>query len=136
MNQESGAPRDQRVEIPRAEWFAAAVGVLLLLGSIGIITRQAVMSGGSPPRVELQVTGISQEGRYWLVRVEATNGGDRTAANLAISGELRGGTPAPELSHATIDYLPPRSRRGAGLYFSSDPRAGALRLRPMGYEEP
>jgi uncharacterized protein (TIGR02588 family) len=35
-----------------------------------------------------------------------------------------------------LDYVPPRSSREGGLWFSRDPRAGRLTLRATGYAEP
>ena len=129
-------PSPRQADIPRAEWLAAAVGVLLLLGSIGVVVRQAVVSRGSPPVLELRASQATKAGSYWLVRVDAANRGERTAAGLEITGTLRFGGSVVEESRATIDYLPPRSRRSAGLYFTKDPRTASLELRPTGYQDP
>ena len=42
----------------------------------------------------------------------------------------------PETAEATFDFLPARSRREGGLYFTNDPRIGALTLRAKGYADP
>ena len=41
-----------------------------------------------------------------------------------------------ETSDTTLDYLPGRSEREGGLFFSRDPRGFDLRLRPKGYMKP
>jgi uncharacterized protein (TIGR02588 family) len=79
--------------------------------------------------------GVTQVGSGWLVEIEATNLGHSAASHLEILGEL----PAPggvEQRSVVLDYVPPRSSRRGGLYFSGDPRARPLTLRAVGYQSP
>jgi uncharacterized protein (TIGR02588 family) len=41
-----------------------------------------------------------------------------------------------ETSQATIDYLPQRSERRGGLFFTRNPEGLDLNLRAEGYSEP
>jgi uncharacterized protein (TIGR02588 family) len=64
------------------------------------------------------------------------NEGGQTAEGVDIEGELRTGIEPVERSRTTIDYLPPRSEKKAGLFFTRDPRQFDLQVRSLGYEEP
>ena len=68
--------------------------------------------------------------------VAALNEGGSTAEGVVVEGELRNGTELIEQSRIEIEFLPPHSRKRAGLFFSRDPKQFELRLRPHGYEEP
>lgn len=116
---------------PLLEWIASAVGLLLTLGVIVMIARDAFNgSGDMAPDIEVVVRGQQQLGNRWVVRFEASNRSPVTAAQVTIEGALPGG----ETSTATIDYIPGRSTRGGGLIFSSEPQG--VQLRPLGFQDP
>ena len=116
---------------PLLEWIASAIGLLLTLGVVAVIARDAFNdSGGMAPDLEVVVRDQQQVGGRWLVRFDAHNRSPVTAAQVTIEGALPGG----ETSTATIDYIPGRSTRGGGLVFSTDPRR--VRLRPLGFQDP
>ena len=50
--------------------------------------------------------------------------------------ELVGPAGVVETSEMSFKFLPPRSPRKGGLYFSRDPRQFSLRLTALGYEAP
>ena len=73
----------------------------------------------------------------YLVQFRAFNQGGSAAAELTIEGGARQvRTASTETSEAVLDYVPARSGREGGLWFSGDPRAGRLTLRATGYAEP
>ena len=72
----------------------------------------------------------------YLVQFRAFNQGGAAAAELMIEGEATGPDGSTEASEAVLDYVPARSSREGGLWFSGDPRAGQLTLRATGYAEP
>ncbi|HYD13039.1 MAG TPA: hypothetical protein VEC11_09340 [Allosphingosinicella sp.] len=116
---------------PVLEWIASAIGLLLTLGVVAVIARDAFNgSAGMAPDIEVVVREQQQVGSRWLVRFEAHNRSPVTAAQVTIEGALPGG----ETSTATIDYIPGRSTRGGGLVFSTEPRG--VRLRPLGFQDP
>jgi len=116
---------------PLLEWIASAVGLLLTLGVVVMIARDAFNgSGEMAPDIEVVVRDQQQSGNRWLVRFDAHNRSPVTAAQVTIEGALPGG----ETSTATIDYIPGRSTRGGGLIFSSEPRG--VQLRPLGFQDP
>ena len=69
-------------------------------------------------------------GTGWVVEFEARNLSPVTAAQVTIEGRLADG----ETATATIDYVPGRSARRGGLFFSREPRGAELRA--LGYQDP
>jgi uncharacterized protein (TIGR02588 family) len=119
--------------IPPAEWAAAAVGCLLVLGAIAFFVRGALSGPASPPDLVVAVDSVTRTSAGWLVHFSAENRGTGTAAEVEIEGRS-GGT---ETSRATLDYVPGGSTRRGGLLFTADPQAaGAPRLRATGYRVP
>ena len=122
--------------IPIWEWIVAAVGFVLVAGVIGVLLYEALSSNRLPPDVKLSVVSVVQTGNGYLVRITAVNQGGMTAEGVIVEAEIRSGTEPLERSRTTIDYLPPRSEKRAGLFFTRDPRQFELQVRSLGYEEP
>jgi uncharacterized protein (TIGR02588 family) len=76
-----------------------------------------------------------QQGRF-LVRVQAVNESRATAAALRVEGTLRRGSDLVERSELEFDYLPGRSSREGGLFFTADPRGLQLELAARSYRAP
>lgn len=120
-----------KTDPPFLEWLASAIGLLLTLGVMVVIARDAFNgSAGMAPDIELVARAPEQQGGRWLVRFDAHNRSPTTAAQVTVEGALPGG----ETSTAVIDYIPGRSTRGGGLVFTQEPRG--VRLRPLGYQDP
>jgi uncharacterized protein (TIGR02588 family) len=126
----------QRRSIPLSEWIAAGIGVALLLGSIAILIYGVATSPDSPPRLSVRVASIERAGEQYLVLIEVQNEGGSTAADARIEAELRQQDSVVERSETTLDFVPRKSTRRAGVFFSRDPRANELTLRASGYREP
>jgi uncharacterized protein (TIGR02588 family) len=118
------------------EWAVAALGLLLIVGVIGYMAYYAVTAQPGPPRIIAVRESIEPNGEGYLVTVRIANHGTSTAAALQIEGKLLEAGRTVETSEATIDYVPRRSERKAGLMFSRDPARYRLVIRPMGYTEP
>ena len=127
---------EARRPVPVTEWIVAALGALLVAGTIGYLVYLATTRDDTPPDVRVVAEGVVELQGGWLVRFRAINAGAQVAAQLLVEGELQGPGGAIETSEATIDYLPPRSEREGGLIFSRDPRSHELRLRAKGYMQP
>jgi uncharacterized protein (TIGR02588 family) len=116
---------------PLLEWIASAVGLVLILGVMAVIARDAFnASADMAPDVTVTAIRMRPSGTGFLVEFEARNRSPVTAAQLTIEGKLPGG----ETSTATIDYVPGRSVRRGGLFFSTEPNG--VELRALGYQDP
>ncbi len=116
---------------PLLEWIASAIGLVLALAVMAAIARDA-FNGSSEmtPDIRISAIGARQVGAGWVVEFEARNASPATAAQVAVEGRL----PDGETATATIDYVPGRSTRRGGLFFSRDPRGAELRA--LGYQDP
>jgi uncharacterized protein (TIGR02588 family) len=132
---EQSAERDNGHVSPW-EWLVAAVGLVLVTGTIGFMLYHALAGGDTPPRIEVAVASIEQAGSGFLVTFTATNQGDMTAADVIVEGELRDDSGSKETSSAMISYVPAGSSREGGLYFAQDPRQFQLELHAKGFERP
>ena len=116
---------------PLLEWIAAAIGLLLILGVAAVIARDAFdVDSELAPDIVVEAVRIRAVERGFLLEFEARNRSPITAAQVTIEAALPGG----ETSNATIDYVPGRSTRRGGLYFTRDPRGAVLRV--LGYQDP
>jgi uncharacterized protein (TIGR02588 family) len=122
--------------IPLWEWIVAAIGLVLVASVIGFLLYEAIAGSRLPPDVKLSVDSVVQIRNGFLAKITAVNEGGITAEGVDIEGELKRGTETIERSRTTIDYLPPRSEKKAGLFFTQDPRQLDLQVRSFGYEEP
>jgi uncharacterized protein (TIGR02588 family) len=130
---DSGAARRP---VPATEWVVAALGALLVAGTIGYLVWLATSRDEAPPDVQVVAAGVVALQNGWLVQFRAVNTGAQAAAELLVEGALEGPDGVVETAEATIDYLPPRSERAGGLIFSRDPRRHEVRLGAKGYVEP
>jgi uncharacterized protein (TIGR02588 family) len=130
------AGRSDSQAIPIWEWIIGGLGLLMVAGVIGFLLYEALRGNQMPPNVKLSVDSVIQAQNGYLVKITAVNQGGSTAKGVIVEGELKRGAEPVERSEATIDYLPPRSRKQAGLFFTRDPQQFQLELRPLGYEDP
>jgi uncharacterized protein (TIGR02588 family) len=115
---------------------AAAIGLMIVLAALALLLIESVRGSVSPPHIRFSVLAVeAQEGGY-LVRLRITNRGGSTAAQLVVEGALTPPDGATQRSQITLDYVPARSVRAAGLFFTSDPSKGHLAVRAIGYQEP
>jgi uncharacterized protein (TIGR02588 family) len=116
---------------PLLEWIASALGLLLTLGVMAVIARDAFNgSAEMTPDIAIAVTRVQPAGAGFMLEFEARNLSPVTAAQVTIEGKL----PDGETSTATIDYVPGRSARRGGLFFAQDPRGAEVRA--LGYQDP
>lgn len=114
---------------PVLEWIMGGLGLLLTLGVLAVMLREAVAPGG-PPVIEPRLHAVLGGPGAWRAEVEVRNTGAATAAGVEIEGVL-----GDETAAATLDYLPGDGRETVTLGFEADPRAG-LELHTRGWTEP
>ena len=126
------APRE-----PLLEWIAAGVGLVLTVGMLTVIGREA-LSGevGQPPAIEVRVERVVATPAGFVVEIAATNRSGATAAAVQVEGELKDGEAEVETSGAVFDYVPGHATRRGGLFFREDPRLHRLEVRALGYQAP
>ena len=135
-------PRGDKPPITRApntslaEWIVAIASAILVLGVVGFLIYDGVKSPGKPPEITVEVDSIQAAGPGYLVLFRAVNGGNTTAAEVVVEGELEAGGGRVETAETTLDYVPPNALVRGGLYFERDPRRLKLELRAHGYRDP
>ena len=121
---------------PFWEWLIAAVGLILVVGTIAVTLNRAVNEKKSSPQLKVSVESTEPNGDGYLVKFLVENSGNQTAAAVTIEGELKSGDETVETGSATLAYAPANSERRGGLYFSKNPQQFDLQIRATGYEEP
>jgi len=111
------------------------IGFFIIAGVLGFLLYTGINEDHPLPDVKLSVDSVLRIRNGYLVRVTATNEGGMTAGGVIVEGELRQGAEPVERSKTVIEFLPARSKKRAGLFFTKDPNQFELKLRPLGYEE-
>ena len=122
--------------IPLLERVAAAAGAAVTLAILGAIAWQALDAADAPPAVVVETTRIAPVEGGFRVEFRARNLSGAAAAQVEIVGSLGGGEADPQEGRAVIDYIPGKSSRSGGLFFTRDPSTASLALRASGYAEP
>jgi uncharacterized protein (TIGR02588 family) len=125
-----------RVEKNRLEWIVFAIGLVLVLGTVGILLRDAVVEGEGPPDLTVELGPAERRGQGWAVPVTVKNRGGETAGGVRVrvSLELSGG--AREEAEFDVAFVPRGSQRQGWIHFTRPPSSGRLTGRVAGYEQP
>lgn len=107
---------------PIWEWLVAAVGLLLVVSAIGFMLYRAIKGNSSPPEIAISVDAVRPAHNGFLVTFFVVNRGESTAASLTIEGELQSRGESIETTDVTLNYVPSRSERRGGLFFTNDPQ--------------
>ena len=82
--------REARRPIPVAEWIVAALGAVLVAGTIGYLVWLPASRDETPPDVRVVAGGVVALQDGWLVEFRAANAGGQAAAGAAGRGRARG----------------------------------------------
>jgi uncharacterized protein (TIGR02588 family) len=115
------------------EWSVFAVGVILVLATLGFLVRESLVGTGGPPEVVARIGTPAASAGGFLVPVEVVNVGKGTAEDVKVTVVLE--LPDGETEEAELDiaFLPRDSRRDGWVTFQTDPRRGSLRLGPIAF---
>ena len=127
---------DLESEIPLMEWLAAILGFVIVATVISFLVYEAIILDEVPPILEVRVTEIRELDDTYLILFEVYNDGTMTAAAVNIEGQLLDGEQDIETSSSTLSYVPSKSVRSGGLYFSRNPADFQLEVQATGYEQP
>jgi uncharacterized protein (TIGR02588 family) len=118
------------------EWSVFAVGLVLVLGTLGFLVRESFEAAGGPPEVVARLGPPRAAAGGFMVPVEVGNTGQATAEGVQVTVILE--LPQSEREEAVLDiaFLPRDSRRNGWVTFQSDPGRGSLRLGPIAFEVP
>lgn len=123
-------------QISVLEWIVAAIGLILVVATIGFMMYKAFSSENSPPHFSTNIERIDKINSGFLVVFKVTNEGDKTTSGVEIEGVMKNGAEILETSGATMDYVPSKSESKGGLFFKNDPKQFPPEIRVKGYSEP
>lgn len=128
--------REQAESPPLLEWVMGAIGLVLLLASLGYLGWQALRGAAVPPTPVIETVGVEQRAGRFLLRFRVHNQGTETAERLQVSGRLRQLGLVVEESSTEFDFLPGGSSREGGLFFLRNPERHELALEARSYQKP
>jgi uncharacterized protein (TIGR02588 family) len=126
----------QDKKTPALEWMIAALGLILVVGTIGFLIYQAFKDKSAPPDLSVQIDSIIKMESGYLVNFSVYNKGDDNAADVVVEGKIKQNGEDLETSSVTIDYAPSDSKREGGLFFTKNPGEGNFEIRALGYTKP
>ena len=132
----SSSKRKTKVEKNWLEWIVFGVGLVLVACVLGFLVYDGARMGAAPPDIQLEIGPTVRRGEVFVVRVTAINSGDETAEGVQIEVVLEAGGGEPERGEFAIAFLPRRATRNGWVTFRTDPSAGQLKARVLGYEKP
>ena len=118
------------------EWTVFAVGLVLVLATLGFLVRESLAGAGGSPDVVARLGTPKAAAGGFMVPVEVVNVGKGTAEDVQVTVILALPEGEPEEAELDIAFLPRDSRRNGWVTFRSDPGRGSLRLGPIAFEVP
>ena len=126
-----------KVEKNWLEWVVFGVGLVLVVATLSYLVYDGATSAGTPPEIEVLLGEPRRGGPGFLVPVKVVNRGGETAGGVMVEVVLEAaGSPEPERGEFTVAFLPRGGAREGWVAFRTDPRAGRLTARAVGYEKP
>lgn len=120
----------------RLEWTVFAIGLVLVLATLGYLVRESIVGDGGPPEVVARLGGPRPSEGGYLVPVEVANLGRTTAEDVLVPIFLEMPDGAREEAELNIAFLPRDSKRNGWVSFRHDPRGGTLSLGAIAFEVP
>lgn len=125
-----------RSQAPALEWLAAAIGLSLVLASIGFLLYSAIIKQDTPPDLNVVADAVTKTEKGYLVKISLENKGGSNASQITVEGKLKKGGEDMETSSVTFAYAPSHSKKEGGLIFAKNPQEFQMELRALGYENP
>jgi uncharacterized protein (TIGR02588 family) len=118
------------------EWTVFAIGLVLVLATLGYLIRESIVSGDGPPDVAVELGPPRPSRHGYLLPVEVTNSGGTTAEDVRIPIFLELPDGRREEAEMDIAFLPPDSKRKGWVSFRSDPGQGTPGVGAIAFEVP
>lgn len=119
------------------EWAVFAVGLLLTVGTVGLLASELVSQGErAPATIEVRLGEAEKRGDHFAVPVVVENVGDETAESVEIEATLKVPDSAEEKAKFQVQFLPGRGKREGVVLFQTDPASGVVDARAVGYQKP
>ena len=125
----------RKIEKNWLEWVVFGLGLALVLGVLGFLAYDGATATGEPPRFRIELGRPERRGDGFHVPVRVKNEGGETAGGVAVEVTLEAAG-ASERGEFVLAFLPRGGTREASVTFHTDPGAGHLRARVLGYEKP
>ncbi|MFB2835108.1 hypothetical protein [Floridanema evergladense] len=119
------------------EWIIFAVGLVLVVSTLGYLIYDATTTSEVPPNIEVQLGETQPQGQKFLVPVVAINKGKQTAQTVQIEVVLENDGKEAESAELQIQFLPRGAKRSGWVTFETDPRTvEKIKTRAVGFEKP
>jgi uncharacterized protein (TIGR02588 family) len=119
------------------EWSVFALGLVLVLGTLGYLTWSALTQSDQPAQLEVRLGEPQQRRKQFVVPVSVANHGDQTAEGVLIEVTLENKGEEVESAEFEVAFVPRHSQREGEVLFKKNPQtAGNLTARVLGYETP
>jgi len=120
----------------RLEWTVFALGLVLVLATLGFLVRESIVADGGPPEVVARLGEARPSESGYLIPVEVANIGQTTAEDVLVPIYLDLSDGRREEAELNIAFLPRDSKREGWVSFRNDPRRGTLSLGAVAFEVP
>lgn len=121
--------------IPPAEWLVAALGLCVVLATLGILLHSAVRNERGAPELTVRVDSIvSGAPGVRHVMFTVLNDGGTTATDVQVDANV-GVSGASETRTLSFEFLPPNSERQGVLVVGGEVEEEAVRIRVSAYKE-
>jgi uncharacterized protein (TIGR02588 family) len=118
------------------EWAVFAVGLVLVVATLGYLVRESIADHGKPPEVVVRLGEPRPSESGYLLPVEVTNTGQATAEDVLVPIFLEMSDGSREEAELSIAFLPRNSKRNGWVSFRGDPSQGTLGLGAIAFEVP
>ena len=127
--------KKKQIEKNWLEWAVFGVGLVLVGGVLGFLAYDGATAGGDPAEFQIELLRPERRGDGFHVPVRLMNRGGETAEGVHVEVVLEAAGQT-ERGEFVVAFLPRGGTREASVTFTTDPAAGTLRARVLGYEKP
>lgn len=112
------------------------MSLVVVVGAVGYLIYDGITADDAAPAFSLELEPPLQRAEQFVVPVTITNTGGGTAQAVQVEVRLDRPDGGDERGSFEIALLPRGATREGSVLFRSDPRAGDLKARVLGYERP